>query len=172
MPRITAAPIGLTNRSFSRVALVALTAAALLTSCDDDSTSDSPGGATSSTEVSPSAPEAPAFGSAIVEPLVVQRGDSFTVTPAAAVRPICTRTIATIRSADIDHTLRFQLLSGGEWYPFDAEPPPTFPACLEEPSTDSIGFRVAADFPVGVFLVCITFELSEDGCGTFEVVAP
>jgi hypothetical protein len=151
--------------------LSALIAVASSTACDDESDSDLTGKTTRSAVGAATTSDTPAFGSALVEPSLVHQGDSFTVTPAAAVRPICTRSIAIVRAPDGDRASLFQLHGGG-WQRFGTTPPPTFPACLEQPSSDSIGFRVASDFPIGVYLVCITFELSAEGCGTVEVVAP
>ena len=109
------------------------------------------------------------YGSATIEPSTVTQGGSITVTPAAAVQSFCA-TLAVVRSADGAHEPVIQLFWDG-WVSY-ATTQPTWPPCLPPPSSASQVFPIATDFPEGTYLVCLTPDLTEDGCGTMTVVAP
>ena len=132
-------------------------------SCTNDSSSPTPTPGT----VSTTAPPAP-FGSATVQPSTVKRGGLVTVTPSGEVQPICGG-FAMLRSGLEDHGPIIQL--GGQSWVSYATTQPTWPACLPPLSSASASFTIADDFPAGTFVICLTFDLTDDGCGTITVAA-
>lgn len=110
------------------------------------------------------------FGSATVEPSVAAAGDRVTVTPSAEIQPICLG-FAIVLTADERHEPVLQL-SDGRVVPFGGVTPPTWPACLPPQSSAAARYTIAADFPPGTYVVCLTSAFTEEGCATLTVVAP
>ena len=106
------------------------------------------------------------FGSATIQPSTVKPGGSITVTPAKEIQPICVG-LAIVRSALDGHEPVIQL--GGDWWVAYATTQPTWPPCLPPRSAASAVLSIADDFPEGTFVVCLTYDLTEDGCGTMTV---
>jgi hypothetical protein len=97
----------------------------------------------------------------------VKRGGAVTVTPSAEIQPICGAEVM-VRSVSGDHAPIIQL-GDGSWLSY-ATTQPTWLACLPPRSSASAALRIADDFPVGTFVICLTFDLTDNGCGTMTVV--
>lgn len=149
--------------SFRLCGFLTLLAGVSLVSCTNDPSSSSP----TSGPVTTTAPSVP-FGSATVQPSAVKRGGLVTVTPSAEIQPICGG-YAMVRSGLSDHGPIIQL-GGGSWVSY-ATTQPTWLACLPPRSSASASLSIAGDFPVGTFVVCLTFDLTDEGCGTMTVAA-
>ncbi len=130
-------------------------------------TSSSSGETTTAPVTTSTAPPSP-YGSATIQPSTVNPGGSITVNPAAEIQPICGG-LAVVRSPFTDHEPVLQL-GDGWWTPYGATQP-TWLQCLPPPSSASTSFAIANDFPEGTFVVCLTQDLTENGCGTVTVVA-
>lgn len=109
------------------------------------------------------------YGSATVQPSTVERGGTIAITPTSEIQPICLG-LARVRSALAGHDPVFQL--GDGWWEADGATPASWPACLPAPSSAPATLRFADDFPEGTYVICLTWGLTEDGCGTVTVVSP
>ena len=152
------------SSSWRRGVPLTLFASLSVLSCSSGSSNPSP---TSAAVATSSAPPI-SYGAATIQPQTVKRGGSITVTPATEIQPICLG-LAMVRSALNDHEPIVQL--GGGWWVSYETTQPTWPACLPPRSSASADFAIADDFPEGTYVVCLTDDLTEDGCGTMTIVA-
>lgn len=74
-------------------------------------------------------------------------------------------------SADDRHDIVLQL-ADGRVILNDGVTQLTWPACLPPRASTAAMFTIAADFPLGTYVVCVTGQFSEAGCATLTVVAP
>lgn len=102
---------------------------------------------------------------ASVEPSAVRQGETFTLTPASLVQPICGLPLIVYLTTP---PMRFAVLwpGTGEWYQYGVDEF-AFPECLPAPTSDAQTFRVPADFPSGDYMAC--FGQGPDGCGALTI---
>lgn len=142
-----------------------------MVACTDESSSTSTSASATTSAATMSRPSsALQFGSAAIEPAVAAAGDRVTITPSAELQPICLG-FAIVLTADERHDPVLQL-ADGRVVPYGGATPPTWPACLPPRSSTAARYTIAADFPLGTYVVCLTAAFSEEGCATLTVVAP
>ena len=118
----------------------------------------------------PSSSSAPhGFGAAQVAPAAVGVGDRFTVTPNGDVQPICLNAAVVLRDTNSDQERVGILSLDGSWQGYDAGPDPTVAACRSGESADAQTYEVPPDMRSGDYIVCLTWELTEAGCGPLTV---
>ena len=102
---------------------------------------------------------------ASVEPSAVRQGETFTLTPASLVAPICGLPLIVHLTSP---PMRFAVLWPGTdaWSQYGVDEF-AFPECLPAPTSDAQTFRVPADFPSGDYVVCI--GEGPDGCGALTI---
>ena len=61
------------------------------------------------------------------------------------------------------------LMPDGAWQSYDTGPDPTVPACAPAPSAQAQSYEVPPEMGGGVYVVCLTFEPDEAGCGPLTV---
>ena len=103
---------------------------------------------------------------ASVEPSAVQNGETFTLTPASLVQPICGLPLIVYLATT--PPVQFAVLGPGtgERYQYGVDEI-AFPDCLPAATRAAQTFRVPADFPTGDYVAC--FGQSPDGCGALSV---
>ena len=152
---------------------VALLLAAIvgMVACNDESSSTSTSSSATTNAVTTNPPSSELqFGSATIEPAVAAAGDRVTITPSAEIQPICGG-FGVVLSADERHDLVLQL-ADGRVILNDGATQLTWPACLPPRSSTAARYTIAADFPLGTYVVCLTDAFTEEGCATLTVVAP
>lgn len=105
------------------------------------------------------------YGSADIEPQVVSRGDIFTITPSAEIQPLCLQ-FAKVWTSASQSEPPFVINPAGR---LDATTEPSVPACSAERSSASVSYQVSKDFPEGTFILCLTEDMTPEGCATFLV---
>ena len=109
------------------------------------------------------------YGTATISPAVVTVGSSLTFTPAKVVSVGCGS--ADVYSAVEGMPKLLQLNLDGSWHRYGGSgPQPTVLACAMPPSANPTVFRTKSDFPVGTFVMCVTYEPTPEGCATFRTV--
>jgi hypothetical protein len=150
------------GRLLALAAAVTLAAAAT-SSCssdDDDSRSlDKPS--------STSSPQAP--GEARTTPSSVRVGDRFVITPDAVIQPICLNAAVVLQASTSGQKRVGILMPDGAWQGYDTGPDPTVAACRPAASTDAQSYEVPSEMAGGVYVVCLTWEQDEAGCGALTV---
>jgi len=102
---------------------------------------------------------------ASVKPSAVRRGETFTLTPASLVQPICGLPLIVYLPTT---QVPFAALEQGtdQWYQYGVDEF-AFPDCLPAPTSDAQTYRVPADFPTGDYIAC--FGQFPDGCGALSI---
>jgi hypothetical protein len=109
------------------------------------------------------------FGAAQVAPATVSVGDRFTVTPHDEIQPICLDAAVILQTTNSDQERIGILSSDGLWQGYDMGPDPTVAACRPPESADAQSYEVPPDLRSGEYIVCLTWEPTEAGCGVFTV---
>ena len=133
-----------------------LLAASALVACDSD-------GSTSSTALEP-------FGAARVEPSSAAVGETFSIEPTGEVQPLCMNVLTVLEETDSGDLEREAWLSpDGYWQRFGQEPEPTVASCLPERSAAARTFTVPEEIESGSYVVCLSAEPGEAGCGRIAI---
>jgi hypothetical protein len=161
----------------NRFAALVVTLSCVTSACTDSAVRPSTSTSTStSTSVAPLANG----GDAAVVPTTVRVGGTFTITPAAEIQPICTRTAVVLhRNAGALVAIGY-LNPGGGWQSLGkGAPPATFAACLAPRSAAAVVYDVPSQLTPGEYMICM--ETSVPGgpvaapvgpsCGAFTIVA-
>ena len=133
-----------------------LLAASALVACDSD-------------DPTPSAAPEP-FGAARVEPNSAAIGETFTIEPAGEVQPLCMNVLTVLQEIGTGDLEREAWLSlDGYWQQVGQEPEPTVASCLPELSAAARTFTVPEQMESGIYVVCLSAEPAEAGCGRLTV---
>lgn len=113
---------------------------------------------------------------ATVTPIVVRPGGRIAVTPDGVVEGMCTR-LALVYRGEGGEPLA-QLGPDGTWTPIGRDDPPaTWPACLELPSSATVEYQLPGGIGLGRYVICIAGIVDPEaradadprGCGSFTV---
>lgn len=93
------------------------------------------------------------------------------VTPAAEVQPVCMEIAIVHRQTESGLEEVGALSPDGTWQDYRTGPTPTFPACLPSPSTAPAAYVVPPELEDGSYVICLTLQPDEAGCGVVAVGA-
>jgi hypothetical protein len=110
------------------------------------------------------------YGAAKITPSPVKVGFAFVFRPAKTVALVCAYS-ATVFEAVEGMPKLLQLNLDGHTARFDGTgPEPTWLACGAAPSDRPVVYHTNDDFPIGTFVLCVTWDPTPDGCATFSTV--
>lgn len=123
-----------------------------------------PSAATAQTASPSSIAETPDFGRAEIAPDVVRPGDEITITPARPVQNICTQLGGLYSTAD--QSIVGIVAKDGRLTP---GPDITLPGCIGKTTDEALTYVVPDELDDGRYILCVSDELTRDGCATFTV---
>lgn len=123
-----------------------------------------PSAATAQTASPSSIAETPDFGRAEIAPDVIRPGDEITITPARPVQNICTQLGGLYSIAD--QSIVGIVAKDGRLTP---GPDITLPGCIGKTTDEALTYVVPDELDDGRYILCVSDELTRDGCATFSV---
>jgi len=129
-----------------------------------DSGAGPPSAATAQTASPSSIAETPDFGRAEIAPDVLRPGDEITITPARPVQNICTQLGGLYSIAD--QSIVGIVAKDGRLTP---GPDITLPGCIGKTTDEALTYVVPDELDDGRYILCVSDELTRDGCATFTV---
>lgn len=104
-----------------------------------------------------------------MSPSTVRVGERFVVTPDDVVQPICLNAAVVLQPSGAGQKRVGILSPDGAWQSYDTGPDPTVAACAPAPSANEQSYEVPPEMEGGVYVVCLTWDQDDAGCGPLTV---